>query len=90
LRESKEFEIVDYVALAFKHVATGKGEKPKLKATDGIKAVKNYDRDATPLAALDNLHPQEWVALRSEPSVDLLEVVQKAAAHLLKVGGVSD
>jgi hypothetical protein len=53
LRESKEFEIVDYVAHAFKHVATGKGENPKLKAIEVIRAVRDYDRDDTPLAVLE-------------------------------------
>jgi hypothetical protein len=92
-KESKAFEIVDYVAHAFKHVQTGDRANPKLKIQDvvGSSVTERMEKfDEEPFT----IYPNEFapsngrVTLRTDETMDLLATVKETARFLLQRAGL--
>ena len=80
-RRSREFQIVDEVAHAFKHVAVGTRANPTLKAAEVIS--RPPGRLGVMVLDLSRLgDPQGGVTLNSARDLDLLDVVKRAVVFL--------
>lgn len=80
-RRSPDFELIDHVAHAFKHVTTGNPVNPQLTATGVImRPPGKFGELVLDLSRLDD--PVGGVTLDNDRTIGLLEIVRRAAAFL--------
>jgi hypothetical protein len=79
-KQSREFEIVDDVGHAFKHVIAGDPQNPRLKAQEVLSKQPIFGDLMVGIARFSAI--LEGVMLASDPHIDLVETVEAAVRFL--------